>query len=231
MEHAPPKHRECWRLLGSGFLFFGIFTLLVNAAGGWALVEGPGTKVWNTFVRVLPGTNYGSQLTLYAFCTLLVTACLRGQRAGPLPGRTVWGVLLLGTAAGTAIGLLEGPFTLQHLANFALLNTGLLLLLLSALAVAVVTGAADRLFALALAAYTAGYPLTTLWLSWRAHNSPGSMTPPVLYTHLYFIAFILVALGITTYRWLLAGRGIPVPAVLPRPLAGPASARMDSRMR
>jgi hypothetical protein len=138
---------------------------------------------------------------------------------------------LLATAAGTAIGLLEGPFVPQHLANFALLNTGLLLLLLSTLAVAVVTGAADRLFTLALAAYTAGYPLTTLWLSWRAHSSPGGITPPALYTQLYFIAFVVVALGITTYRWILARRGIPVPAVLPRPLAGPASARVDGRMR
>jgi hypothetical protein len=140
-------------------------------------------------------------------------------------------VLVLATAAGMALGLLEGPFVLQHLANFVLVNTGLLLLLLSALGVAVVTGAADRLFALALAAYTAGYPLTTLWLSWLASTSPNRMTPPVLYTKLYFIAFLLVALGVTMFRYLLARRGVPVPAVLPRPLAGPASARADGRWR
>ncbi|HEU4453375.1 MAG TPA: hypothetical protein VFR81_09955, partial [Longimicrobium sp.] len=209
MEDAPLKHRECWRLMGSAFLLFGVVSALSDVAGGWALVEGPESGIWKTFLRFSPGFNYATNLTLYAFCTLLVVACLRREKAGPLPGRTVWGVLVLSVAAGMGIGMLEGSFMIErHLSNFVLLNTGLLLLLMSALSVAVMTGSADRLFALALAAYTGAYPMTTLWLSWRAHASPGRMTPPVLYTQLYFIAFVLVTLGVATYRWMLARRGV-----------------------
>jgi hypothetical protein len=229
MEGGPPRHRECWRLLGSAFLLFGIARAASDVLGGWALMEGPGSSPWNASLRTSPGVNYGSNLTLYALCTLLVASSLRRERAAPLPGRVVWGVLLLGLAAGMAAGWMEGPYRSAHLGSFVLLNTGLMMLLLSALAVTVVTGAADRLFALALAAYTAAYPLTTLWLSWQANDTPGRVTPRLLFAQLYFVSFVVVTLGITTYRWILARRGIPVPAVLPRPLAGPA--RADGRWR
>lgn len=212
---AEPRHRRAWRLYAATALASGITIVAQNTFGGAALLAGAGSPTWETYLAWGPGMNYGRGLFWYVFAVLLlVHGHPRGQEARVLRQTNVWLLLGAAFALGLVGGFVEGPYTTRHEGHYAILNHGLLVLMMAGLAAAVASDGMDRLLALTVAANIAVIPLFSTWLWWRAHGVGGASYPSSLNIQTYYAVFWLASLAIAARRLWLARRGVPVPGLV-----------------
>lgn len=184
-----------WRLVALPFVLSGVHGLLHNALAVRAFFSPAECDARALWMAVKAVSNDGRGLLMFGFALMLLALlCARYPLRRVTPGE--WAAALLAwMGAGSAVGLLEGPFSGAHYMVVAVTSAATLLCLLLALWVAMLRGALDVLLWAALVIYaereTIAVGITSL--------------------------FPFVGAGA---RLRLARRGRPVPSLLEATLAG-----------
>jgi hypothetical protein len=209
-----PVRREAWWLIGAAFTLLGLLQSVQGViAAPWAYFSGPGTAVYEVYLRWAPVGNHSRGLLVVVFAVLLP---LLAQRQ-PLPRLRELAVvaLLLGVLVGGFGGWVEGTLLQErHYTWLATSNTVQLMVLSAALLHALWIRTMDEHLWLSLFAYNLMQALHVGWLSalvWE--NVPGVWTPSPTYIMLYSAALQMVMLAFVLRRLALARRGVQVPAL------------------
>ena len=168
-----------WTLTGIALVLSGASSVAHSAFAGWAVAAGPGSAVYENFLRWSPIGNHSRSLQAVAMGGLLLALLLRRTE----PGRRWWaaavGVLLLGAGAGAVLATAEGPFVAgRHFPLVALYDMVELLMLLGALMVGVARQTIDRLLWYCLGIYALRMALNVLWASAMAWGQTPEMWRP-----------------------------------------------------
>lgn len=217
--------RAAWLLTGIVFASMGITRIIQDVGAAWAFTSGPGTDVYEAYLRWAPVGNHGRTFLATAFHMLLIV--LAFQRTPP--GRRFWtvGVVVLAGAflAGAFVGWLEGSIVSRiHYTATSLFDSVGFVLLLGALFGALIANAMDRLLWTCIAIYALILALGVLWhaaLAWI--QTPGAWAPSARHMHLYRTVLIAGMVGIAYYRLRLLRRGVSVPPLLQPSLGGRSS--------
>jgi hypothetical protein len=206
--------RHMWALAGYAFLLHGVSRLLQDSMGTWAYLAGAGSRIYDAYLEVLPAANHSRTFAMFAFCGVVA---FRASRKEPPAAILPLGdalIVLAGMLTGVLYGLREGRFDPQvHFAAVSITDAAELVLMLSALLVALTRNQMDRLLWLALACYAFSVALNILWtVGLRAFGV--AWTPPVLYMHLYRVGLAGALVAAAVRRWRLAERGAYVGGLL-----------------
>jgi len=213
-----PFHRAAWRLTSTGFTVHALHLLVQHAFGGAALRAGPRSTTMAEYLRWTPVFDHGRTFLL---CGLMLGLVLLGFYRGE-PDRRFWRaaavLLAAGFAAGTALGLAEGPFSmLGHFTAVAMWDVPELLLLMAALFVLLLTSRADRALWALLSAYGTGLALGVFSLTLLAQIGLGTVWHPAAWTlQAERIVFSLLMVLAALWRLHAGRRGRTVPAMLER---------------
>jgi len=222
---APLIHRLAWEIAGVVFVLGGVSSVAQQAFAIAGFAAGPGTAVWNAYLRWAPVGNYGRTLAKAMMALLLcLLPFLKGLTLRRARTFSV-GACLLMFAVGTALGLLEGPLRSSvHYATYSIFETLELVLLLSALFAAVQTSSMDRLLWAFMAVYAARQAqnaLSVSALSWIGIQ--GKWAPTSLHIHVIGVVTYLLMIWIAIERRRRADRGVMVPGMFDIPAAQPRS--------
>lgn len=156
-------HAAAWRLSAAAFLLHGVHVTAQASAAAWAYASGPGTPVYETYLRWMPSANYSRSVLMLTFAVLLTTlVLLPAHRRGMMR----WAPLALGVAAvvGGVAGSFGEAFTERvHYARVSLLDLTELMLLLVALYAGILREAISHTLWLALVVIAFYLALTVLW--------------------------------------------------------------------
>lgn len=204
-----------WRLTGLAFAVDGVHSTLQAAAAVWAVAAGPGSVVYEAFVRTLPAGNSARSLLVLGYAVALLVLASRGEAAFPrhrvLPG------LLAMLAGGTALGMLEGEFAPErHFPVLAWLGVCTLLALFAALYRSLPGSALDFLLWGAVALYAVREALTANIVSMLAFMDLPVWTPSPYALLSVSIFFLLLMVACAARRLAMARAGVRPPALLPR---------------
>lgn len=215
-EGIPEVQRGAWLITGIGFLLLGVSGTAHSFGAVWAFVSGPGTTVFDSFLRWGPVGNHGRNVLAIGLALVLALQV----RASWTPGRRlVWisvCTLLAAAGLGSWIGWQEGPLQqATHYSMIAVLDSMQMIMFGAVLLYALRTEGVDRLLWCSLALYAIRQALNALWWSGAAwirvpdawHTSPREIQ---IYSFFFWVAMLLTA----AYRLLLARRGIRVPTLL-----------------
>ena len=215
---ANPYHAAAWRLTGAAFVVHALDLAVQHVFGGLALAAGTRSATMQAYALWLPVFNHGRTFLL---CGLLLGLLLLAWYRSP-PDRRFWraaaALLAGGFAAGTALGLAEGPFSaLGHLSAVVVWDVAELLLLMATLFVLLLTSRADRALWALLSAYGTSLALGVFSFTLLAqigirnswHPAPWTLQAERMVFHLLMV---LAAL----WRVRVGRRGKPVPAMLER---------------
>lgn len=217
---SPP--RAAWRLTGVAFLAVAIVKTVQNAWGTWAFFAGSEAEVYRAFILWMPVANHARAVMTLVFGALLLAVA--GMSAVP---RRFWavshGLLLGGLLLGAVLGWLEGAFReAQHYSMTSLFSVVELMLLGSALVVALVRASLDRLLWVCFAAYLTYEALNAAWFAGLAWLSvPGAWVPSLAALQALRLTVLVLMTGVAWHRFRLERAGLAVPALLetaePRP--------------
>lgn len=209
-----PVRREAWWLTGAAFTLLGAIMLVHNLIGApWAYFSGPGTGVYEVYLRWAPVGNHSRGLLVVGYGVLLLLLAWRQRLAGFRPLAVA--ALLLAALLGAIAGWLEG--SLIEARHFTLLATGdtvQLMVIGAVLIVALWTRALDEHLWLCLSLYALMLALNVGWLSALAWwDAPGAWVPNSWHMQLYRQVAYLGMLGFVLRRLALARQGVHVPAL------------------
>lgn len=208
--------RAAWCLTGAAFTAMAVPAAFQDIAAVRAFLSGPGTPLYDQYLRWSPIANHGRTFLAIAFHLALLTLALRRSS----PGLQFWvatGIALIGFAVlGGLVGWNEGSVLSRvHYANTSILDATAFFILLGALLVALIRNAMDRLLWICMVVYALVLGLGVLWhaaLAWI--RIPGAWAPSPLSMHIYRTIMISGMVAIAVYRLRLLRRGVPVPGLL-----------------
>lgn len=213
-----PDRRAGWRLAGAGFLLLGATMAPQYAGAVAAFARGPGTVVWDVYLRWASALNHsriGAGIALAAGTGYLAWT-------GRYPERRGWAGLFAGMAAaslaGAWLGALEGAFDLRtHGSAIALGVTVELVAFGAALLASAARGTLDAFLFTALTLYAGslalGVPVVSFMIL-RTGLDDGR--PPSWLLQLLQVAFMSAMLALALLRLTLLRRGVRMRAVLGR---------------
>jgi hypothetical protein len=213
-----PFHRAAWRLTGAGFLVHALDLAVQHAFGGAALAAGRRSTTMAAYLRWDPVFNHSRTFLLYGLLLGLVLLAVYRRE----PDRRFWragaALLVAGFAAGSALGLAEGPFSeAGHYTAVALWDVVELLLLMATLFVLLLTSRADRALWALLSAYGISLALGvftfTLLTQWGVKNAWHPAPWTVQAERMVFHLLMVLA---AAWRIRAGRRGRSVPAMLER---------------
>jgi len=186
--------------------------------GGAAIVAGPRSATMAAYLRWSPVFDHGRTFLLCGLLLgLLLLAAYRRE-----PDRRFWragaSLLAIGLAAGTALGLAEGPFSIWgHFAAVAVWDVAEMLLLMATLFTFLLTSRADRALWGLLSAYGTSLALGVFSFSLLTQFGVlNSWNPPPWSLQLQRMVFHLIMVAIAAWRVSAGRRGINVPGMLER---------------
>ena len=208
--------RNMWRLTGMAFLISGIINAFHKSWATWAFIVGAGTDVYTSYLQWTPALNYSRTFLGFMFAVLLFVLVRSGGEATTRRWLILTGALLFAAVMGGIVGILEGPHsTSRHYSTIALYDTLLMLALFSALLIAHVNHAMDRHLWISITIFAVVGGFNVIWLSALAwFDVPGAWSPRPWQTQLYSVLALLAMTALAYRRFLLARRGVRVPALL-----------------
>ncbi len=218
-------HRLAWQLTGITFVIGG-----VNAVGQlclfapWAYSAGKGTPVWDAFLRSNPAFTQSRTFLMVGLGLLLCSLpwIARFERR-LVAGGVVF--LVLAMAAGGILGWNEGSFvSARFYSSTASANVLELIVLFSALLVALVMDAMDRYLWLAMLVYAIAISLNVISyaaLVWI--RVEGAWTPSLKLVQVALVLSHITMLWLALKRMRLARRGIEVGSLLEPVMQKPMS--------
>jgi hypothetical protein len=220
-----PFHRAAWRLTGASFTVHALHLILQHLFGGMALSAGAGSATMTAYFRWAPVFDHGRTFLLFGLSLGLVLLAVYRRE----PDRGFWraaaALVAGGFAAGSALGLAEGPFSIVgHFSAVAVWDVAELLLLMAALFTLLITSRADRALWALLSAY--GTTLALGVFSFAALTQYGMRNSwhPAPWTlqaeRIVFHTLMVLAAG---WRVRAGRRGRPVPAMLDRHVRPPVT--------
>ncbi len=209
-----PVRREAWWLTGATFTLLGAIQLVHTGIGApWAYFSGPGTAVYEAYLRWSPVGNHSRGVLIIGFGVVLLLLVWR-QRLNCFRQLAV-AALLLGTLLGGIGGWLEGSWIeARHYTLLAIGDTLQLIVISAALIVALSTRALDQHLWLCLSLYILMLALNVGWYSGLAWwNVPDAWVPNPLFMQMYRQVAYLGMLAFVLRRLVLARRAVQVPAL------------------
>lgn len=209
-----PVRRDGWWLTGVVFTVLGFLQSVQGViAAPWAYLSGPGTAVYEAYLRSAPVGNHSRGVLIIVFAALLPLLARHKNSAGFRP--VVVAVLLLGLLLGGLAGWLEGTLLpARHYTWLATSNTVQLVVLSAALLHALWARTLDEHLWICLIVYDLMQALHVGWLSALAWwDVPGAWVPNTMHIMLYSSVVQLVMVGFALRRLTLAQRGVRVPAL------------------
>jgi len=204
-------HPATWRMTGALTLLMGISGLFQSAWGCAAILRGPGSDTWDTYMAWAPSLNYSRNGAEIVFLALLLVCARRVHRDDPLPRGQMWSGIVTGLVLGAAYGRWEGVYTsATHLTSVALVDAGLFAGFALVLGIAMITDAIDRWLLAALVCAALPLPLNAVWLAWLARADSGAWIPRPFDMQLYRLVIDWVMLLLVFHRWRLAREGAAV---------------------
>lgn len=216
---GPRVHRLAWRFTGIAFVLGGasaVVQLCVFAP--WAFFAGRGTPVYDAFLRWNPAVTQSRTFLMVGLgllvCSLPWLAARSERRL--VPG----GIAFLGLAmaAGGVLGWFEGAFvSVRFYSSTAAANVLELVVLLSALLVALLMDTMDRYLWLAMLVYAVGISLNVISftaLAWIRVEGAWAPPPLSLFVQVFLVLSHATMLGLAVKRLRLARRGVRVGSLL-----------------
>lgn len=208
--------RASWLVTGLAFTFTGASSTLQDVAGVWAFVSGPGTEVYDQYLRWSPIGNHSRNFLVVVYgLALLAVSQVRGALPRSFP-RLAAGALLAGAVLGGVLGWLEGPVVSgRHWSASAVFSLFWVVALFAALLGALWMNSMDRLHWICVAVYALHGVFDVFFysaLSWI--RIAGAWAPRPAQIQFYNVLAYLVMIGITLHRSALARRGKRVPGLL-----------------
>jgi hypothetical protein len=203
-----------WRLTAIPFLLLGAHGLVHNALAVRAFFAPRGSPAGELWLAVKAVGNDGRGVMMLGFAAMLL-ALLAARRPLAGVGTRRWTAALLGwMAGGSAVGLLEGPFTGAHYMVIAANTTATVICLLAVLWVALQRDAVDALLWSALALYAVREVVAVGITSLFPFVGAGAWVPS--WRSLQEVSagayLLMLACAATRLRW--ARRGWRVPSLL-----------------
>jgi hypothetical protein len=213
-----PFHKVFWTLAGIAFVAHATLQATQNLWGSLALAAGGSSATMATYLRWVPAFNHSRTFLWLAFSAVVVWFARRGT----LPGRRAWGATLAALAAGLLVGALlgyhEGSILARtHYTRVALLDAIELVIVLTVLFIALVSGRVDRHLWGALAVFATMVALNIVWyaaMSMIDDKRVWSPAPWMMNAYRVVPTAVMVAIGVR--RLQLARRGVKVPSLLDR---------------
>jgi len=206
-------------LTGLVFFLMGLSGAIQDLYAVWAFRSGPGTAVYEAYLRWSPAGNYSRAFLIIAFAILLI---LHRSSSGSADRRTavrMLSAIVIASIVGGIVGATTGPvISAKHWSAAAVLDSIELVLLLCALLRGVTASTMDRILWSCLTIYSFHSVLNVIWFSalvWL--HIPGMWSPRPVEIALYTAATYLVVYGLVSYRLHLARRGVHVPGLLEMP--------------
>ncbi len=209
-------HRISWQLTGVTFVLIGSSAVLHAGAAIWAFMAGPGTVVYDTYLRWAPVGNHSRTVGVLAYACLLLWV-IRSRASLPHGfGPGVSGLLLLGMLTGGAIGWWEGSLIeSRHWSAFAFLNLLSTLLVLAALFGALLNRTMDWHLWLTLAIFALHLAFNVIWfsaLAWAGIS--GVWSPSPWQIQMYAVIAYGLMLALALHRLVLARQRVRVASAL-----------------
>ncbi|HEX2095234.1 MAG TPA: hypothetical protein VHG28_22750 [Longimicrobiaceae bacterium] len=213
-------HRTSWLLTGIACVILGANGAIQNVGAVWAFLAGPGTVVYQGFIRWTPVGNHSRNVLSIAFAVALL---VQGFARLPLSKKVVWGyslAFLLASGLGGWYGWEEGSLVeARHYLMIAVLDGVQMIFLFLALLQALRSEGMDRLLWVCLVLYAVRQALNVFWWSGAAWvRVPGAWHASLLEIQAYSSLVWTAMLSIAGYRLFLARRGVRVPALIETPL-------------
>ncbi|HEV2126862.1 MAG TPA: hypothetical protein VGW38_29265 [Chloroflexota bacterium] len=208
-----PVRREAWWLTGATFTLLGAIMLVHTAIGSpWAYFSGPGTTVYEVYLRWSPVGNHSRALLIVGFGVLLLLLVWRQQLAHFR--QLAVAVLLLAALLGGIAGWLEGSLIeARHFTLLAIGDTLQLMVISAALLSALWLRMVDEHLWLCLSLYALMLALNVGWYSAMAWlDVPGAWVPTSMHMQMCRQVAYLGMLAFVLRRLVLARRGVQVPA-------------------
>lgn len=217
---AADDHGAAWRLVALPFLMSGVHGLLHNALAVRAFFAPGESGALALWMAVKAVGNDGRGLLMFGFALMLLgLLCARRPLRRVTPRGWV-AALLAWMGAGSAVGLLEGPFSGAHYMVVAVTSAATLLCLLLALWVAMLRSAVDALLWVALAIYAVRETIAVGITSLFPFVGAGAWVPTWRSLQELAVVGYLLMLMCAGARLRLARRGHPVPSLLEATMAG-----------
>ncbi|MDP9348728.1 MAG: hypothetical protein M3P24_06260 [Gemmatimonadota bacterium] len=212
----PPDRRAGWLLTGVGFTLLGVSSLVQNAAAVGAFVSGPGTDLYEAYLRWAPAANHSRVFLGIAY------GCLLGFLAWDrrFPGRTFWrravAGLLLAAGLGALAAWAEGPFRMEvHGVSTSIGLTVEMLAFGLALLLSTVRGSFDVFLFAPVMLYTLMMALSVpIWTGMTLAQSLAGWAPAPWLLEAQRIVFEAAMVGMAAFRLALLRRGVRVGEVL-----------------
>lgn len=211
--------RMSWKVAGAGFVLGGASGTVMNVWAAWAFLAGPGSAVWNEYLRWAPSWNHGGAFLKACLGCALVVAAVGRREPGPGFLRRTLAVLVAALFAGGVAGWIEGPLDGSvHFTNAAIFETVELIAMFAALLTSLFRDSMDRLLWIALTIYTVRQALNAiLWMALAWARVPGAWVPKPVTLQLFGIVSYGVMLALSYRRVTLARRRVPVGTLLEPP--------------
>jgi hypothetical protein len=213
-----PDRRAGWLLTGVGFTLLGVSSVLQNSAAVLAFAAGPGTELYDTYVRWAPAGNHSRVFLGIAYGCLLSFLAWHGG----FPGRAFWrravAGLFLATGVGAVAGWVEGPFRMEtHGVSTSIVLTVELIAFALALLVSAARGSFDVFLFAPVMLYALMMALSVpIWTGMSLAESLAGRAPAAWLLGAQRITFEAGMLGVAAFRLALLRRGVRVWEVLGR---------------
>jgi hypothetical protein len=214
-EHAGTQ-RHAWRITAFVFLVYAASHLTQAVSAAMALRQGPGSPVYETYVRWFPMANHSRTLLVWSLYLCLGMLAWKGASAWRTL-RYAYVPLALGMMVlGGMIGWWEGPFDpVRHLSNTSLLDVVGFLVATSVLFVTMLRGTIDRALWFAIFLYASSSVVSSLFIAALAWiNVADAWTPRPWVMEVSRVSFAVAIVAMAVWRLRLARRRIPLPGLL-----------------
>jgi hypothetical protein len=211
-----PVHRLTWQLTGYAFILGGASAVVqLGVFAPWAYFAGEGTAVYEGFLRWNPAVTQSRTFLMIGLgLVLCVLPAVRRYPRNPVP--VAVGFLAAMMLAGGALGWLEGGFAVvRFFSSTAVTNMLELVMLLSALLIALVAETMDRYLWLAMLVYAIAIGLNVIMysaLAWLGVD--GAWSPPPSFLQVCLVLAHATMVFLAARRLQLDRRGVEVGSLL-----------------
>jgi hypothetical protein len=218
--HRAPGSREAgWWIVGLAFVIAGSNAVVQTSLAVWAFASGPGSAVYETYVRWAPASNTARASVMLGLGIILLLF-----REYSWSGRryVLFYLVLMLVAGGALFGMTKIGFSSQYYSFVAGISTVEMLIFLAVLLRTLVAQSVDRLLWIMLAIYAMREAWNVIWLSALAWKYiPGNgWHPNPAYIKFYVAVTYIMMIAVVVQRIRLNRRGAYVGALL-EPKAAP----------
>ncbi|HEV2149962.1 MAG TPA: hypothetical protein VGR37_21370 [Longimicrobiaceae bacterium] len=208
-------HTVAWLVTGVAFLLEGISSTLQSSGAIWAVVEGPGSAVYEAYLRWSTVGNLGRSFLKIGLGFALLLLPLGGRFSARRQTAIAVAWFFLFLALGSILGLRDGPVQARHFSLVAVLDTVEMIVTWAALFGAISWNSIDRLLWVALALNGVRQALNVIWTSALAWvDMPGAWAPSPALMQFYACVTLAIMTGLAVWRLRLTRRGVNVPGLL-----------------